>query len=91
MPSFLLGSQLEVLLMGSHHNFIQERLAGYLGLLMMESTNFQVLIGNGDAFLPLHGVDIVLCARWLATVGTIVMDYKEPTLSFTLESDTVTL
>lgn len=73
----------------------------------MDSTNFQVLIGNGDALrysrmcanvgiildgykfvvdlfvLPLQGADIVLGAQWLATLGPIVMDCKELTLSFT--------
>ncbi|KAJ0037523.1 hypothetical protein Pint_22256 [Pistacia integerrima] len=33
--------------------------------------------------LPLRGVDIVLGARWLSTLGPIVMDYKKLMLSFT--------
>ncbi|KAJ0037505.1 hypothetical protein Pint_22753 [Pistacia integerrima] len=49
MSGHLQGQQVEVLIDGgSTHNFIQERVAIHLGLPIVASTNFNVMIGNGD-------------------------------------------
>ncbi|KAJ0080975.1 hypothetical protein Patl1_10839 [Pistacia atlantica] len=49
MSGRLQGQQVEVLIDGgSTHNFIQERVAIHLGLPIVASTNFNVMIGNGD-------------------------------------------
>ncbi|KAJ0035166.1 hypothetical protein Pint_25320 [Pistacia integerrima] len=41
--------------------------------------------------LPICGVDVVLGAQWLATLGPVVMDYKALTMSFTWFSHALTL
>ncbi|KAJ0025213.1 hypothetical protein Pint_07710 [Pistacia integerrima] len=43
------GQLIEILVDGgSTHNFLQELVAIHLGLPIVSSSNFQVLIGNGD-------------------------------------------
>ncbi|KAJ0079679.1 hypothetical protein Patl1_22554 [Pistacia atlantica] len=41
--------------------------------------------------LPLRGANIVLDAQWLATLGPVIMDYKELTLSFNWDGTSLTL
>ncbi|KAJ0014861.1 hypothetical protein Pint_19820 [Pistacia integerrima] len=41
--------------------------------------------------LPLRGANIVLDAQWLATLGPVIMDYKELTLSFNWDATSLTL
>ncbi|XP_061350311.1 uncharacterized protein LOC133295488 [Gastrolobium bilobum] len=110
------GKQVQILVVGgSTHNFITDRMALFLGLTLHHINPFQVQVGNGEALqctascleislnlqahafvvdllvLDLKGADVVLGIQWLETLGPIITDYAQMTMSFTHSNSTITL
>ena len=81
----------------STHNFIQPRVAKFLGLAMEETTTLRVMLIQSHPFtvtlrvLPLSGADVVLGVEWLRTLGPIITDYTAFTMAFTYMGQPITL
>jgi len=74
---------------GSTHNFVQERVAKFLGLQLCQAQPFSVLVGSREKLqcdtyclnVSLK-IDLVLGIQWLKSLGLVLTDFETLTMKF---------